>query len=121
MVRVEKYLTHLSQHRASLPDVFTDPTSVTSVTTISTVNCFAYFGEAKSEIGGLTNREFSVDVGWFVILPVTMHTVDIGDHFDEIRDNNQILVKDRGRVEEIVVYRHPRKGVQFVQVRLNDN
>lgn len=118
MANVAKYLTHLGQYFESDPNQFTD---VASATSVSTISCFAYFGEAERMSGGFQGRQFQQSVGWFVILPVAYHSVTVGDRLDNIVDNKQISVRGEGRIEEIVVYRHHRKGIQFVQVRLNDN
>jgi hypothetical protein len=119
VVNVAKYLSHWGQYAS--PDVpgFTDTTSLTSVTTVA---CFAYYGEAERSVGGFTGRQFQQSVGWFVILPNSYHTVQVGDRLDQIVDKKGTVVREGiGRVEERVVYRHHRRGVQFVQVRLNDN
>jgi hypothetical protein len=93
----------------------------TSLTTVTTVACFAYYGEASRHTGGHEGRQFEQQVGWFVILPTAATTLQPDDKLNHIYDNRGALVKEEGRVEEIVVYRHHRKGVQFVQVRLADN
>lgn len=118
MVRVAKYLKHWCQLTLPQLNQFTDVTSTTSVTTTA---CFAYFGEATKSVGGFAGRQFEQDVGWWVILPTTCHSIQTGDELKQIRDKDGLLVWEYGRVAETVVYRHPRKGVQFVQVRLNDN
>lgn len=118
MANVAKYLTHFGQYFPVTFDRFTD---VTSPTLISTVECFAYFGEAKRNPGGLSGHQFNRSEGWFVILPTRCHSVNVGDRIDNIVDNNGVSVKVQGRIEELVVYRHHRKGIQFVQARLNDN
>jgi hypothetical protein len=116
VANVAKYLTHLAQYAVAELDGFAD----VSVSDVSTVNCFAYFGEASRRAGGATGREFEQDVGWFVILPNSLHSINVGDRLDYIVDSQGVSVRDEGRIEERVVYRHHRKGVQFVQVRLND-
>jgi len=113
-----KYLTHLCQYVPTVLDHFTDPTSPTSLTTIG---CFAYFGEATRQQGGQLPTQFEQRVGWFVILPNAMFGIKVGQHINSIVDNQGLPVRKDGRVEEVVVYRHHRKGVQFVQVRLNEN
>ena len=118
MANVAKYLTHKGQYFPATLDRFTD---VTSPTSSSTVECFAYFGEASRHAGGFGGHQFNKSEGWFVILPTRCHSVQVGDRLDNIVDNNGVLVKSEGRIEQLVVYRHHRKGIQFVQARLNDN
>lgn len=119
MANVQKYLTHLCQYFPTVLDAYTD---ITTPNTVTTVTCFAYFGEAERFVDQFPSASlFQQRIGWFVILPNAYHTVNLGDRIDNIVDNQDILVKQEGRVEEKVVYRHHRKGIQFVQVRLNDH
>jgi len=118
MANVSKYTTHRGQLSRSVLDTFTDVTS----TAVETIACFAYFGEASRGVDTKEySRQFEQTVGWFVILPNKYFDVKTNDRILNIYDNKGALVKAEGRVKEVVVYRHPRKGVQFVQVLLSDN
>lgn len=124
MVKIDKYLTHTGQYFAQDLDPFTDISTPASTTK---VKCFAYYGEVGRLEGGAFGGmqagplELTQNVGWFVLLPPSMHTIKVGDRIDNIVDNHQVLVKPQGRVEQVMVYRHRKRGIEFVQVKLDDN
>jgi len=115
MANITRKLTMTGQYRQTQRTGWGDEKGTAEPTPIP---CLAYYGTAERDNQG---RQFQQRTGWFVLLDPTMHTVKIGEHLDNIVDSQGVTLREKGVIEERLVYSHPRKGVQFVQVRLNDN
>lgn len=112
MVDVQKRLTQVCQieHRP-VKDAWGD----TAVSSISTVSCFAYYGAYQRREGVAQ----IVMEGWTVLLPASVTTcATIGDRIQSIIDVTGSTIPAGGKINDIFVYSHRRRGIEVVQAIL---
>lgn len=127
MLDVERYLVHSADLYLPIARVETSAFSssaspLLSPTPVPTA-CFAYFGSTDFSLDRLLQTRViqSAPSKWQVLLPPTwINSLIPGSVVDNILDESQNPIRERGIVDTIDVYRHHIYGAMLIIVKLND-